>query len=254
MVRLTKYLFIVLCLSLGKVHASSAGESTAQQTFINDIYRLQVSAYEASTLFHMYTLLEGDKQVAEDISHVVQRLNEQLGVVQQSEVYPAESPLSEIIEKFTGLVQANEIATEGYTSVYAINDMEAALSALQSELDSLLPQEVRSLQSDILSNAVLVRKIGSRYARLAAHWNARTGILADAEGDTIDIHTQKVSEQLAELAEEGGLTPEEKASVTQAMKKWRFIAPKLMDYQNDTVPYLVSRYSSSIANQLLDTL
>ena len=254
MVRLTKYLFIVLCLSLGKVHASSTGESTAQQLFINDIYRIQVSAYEASTLFHMYTLLEGDKQVAEDINDVVQRLNEQLAVIQQFEGYPAESVLSETVEKFTGLVQANEIAVEGYTSVYTINDMEAALSALQSELDNLLPQEALSLQSDILSNAVLVRKIGSRYARLAAHWNARTGILADAEGDTIDIHTQKVSEQLAALVKEAGLTPEEKASVTQAMKKWRFIAPKLMDYQKDTVPYLVSRYSSSIANQLLDTL
>lgn len=254
MVRLTKYLFIVLCLSLGKVHASSAGESTAQQPFINDIYRLQVNAYEASTLFHMYTLLEGDKQVADDISDVVLRLNEQLNAVQQFEAYPVESVLSETVKKFIGLVQANEIAAEGYTSVYTINDMEAALGAVQSELDSLLPQEVHSLQSDILSNAVLVRKIGSRYARLAAHWNARTGILADAEGDTIDIHTQKVSEQLAALAEEAGLTPEDKKLVTQAMKKWRFIAPKLMNYQKDTVPYLVSRYSSSIANQLLDTL
>ncbi|WP_281645575.1 hypothetical protein [Parendozoicomonas sp. Alg238-R29] len=250
MKKLTQFLFVILCLSFGKVHA----DDVEYQTLVNDVYRLQVDVYEASTLFHMFTLLEGDRQVSGDIEQVVVRIQSQLKTILASGLLSDDEHLSEAAAKFIELVRANEIASEGYTSVYTVNDMEAALDEFQKSLNELLPEGALSSQASILSNAVLVRKIGSRYARLAAHWNARTGILADADGDTIDVHTKIVTEQLEELVAKGDLTPQERASVSQAIKKWRFISPKLIDYQNDTVPYLVSRYSTSIANQLLSAL
>ncbi len=252
-----KYLSKVICQVLVVFCVVSTGirVQAAETTLAEDVYQLQLKAFQASTSFHMYTLLEGDPQVGEDISNVVLQIQQLVNALQADELLSNTETLGETSERFTQLVQSNEIAEEGFTSVYTINDMEDSLTVFLADLNSLQSvTEQISLQKEIFESAVLIRKIGSRYARLAAHWNARAGILADIEGDTIDVHARAVTEQLNNIMNRGDLSDEVKTSVSQVVKKWRFISPKLLDYQNDTVPYLVTRYSTSIVNQLVGSL
>ena len=220
-----------------------------------EVYQVQLKAYQASTSFHMYTLLEGDRQSGEDISSAVTQVQQQLDAWKTDGLTSSKQALNDSSARFLQLVQANEIADEGYTSHYTVNDMEAALKAFFVDLNALQPVGVEmSLQSDVLESAVLIRKIGSRYARLAAHWNGRGGILADPVGDTIDVHARAVAKQLDAIIARNDLPPKVQVVLQQVVKKWQYISPKLMDYNRDTVPYIVTRYSSSIVKQLLSVL
>ena len=215
------------------------------------VYRAQLDIYRAATHFHLYTLLEGDRQTKEQLDTVVGQL--QANPVFTDETEEQETSFKPVLSSYITLIQSNEIASEGYTSVYTINDMESAQTELLDMLESHSAGDEahQALNLALLKSAVQMEKISTRYTRLAAHWNGRTGILPYPEGDTVDVHAQRLTEQLDSLLSRKDLPAELSETLAKVEKKWRFIAPKLMDYQNQTVPYLVSRYSESIVGQLM---
>ncbi|OQX34471.1 MAG: hypothetical protein B0D91_12455 [Oceanospirillales bacterium LUC14_002_19_P2] len=215
------------------------------------VYRAQLDIYRAATHFHLYTLLEGDRQTKEQLDTVVGQLQANPLFTDESE--EQETSFKPVLSSYVSLIQSNEIASEGYTSVYTINDMEFAQSELLDMLESHAAgdEKHQALNLALLKSAVQMEKISTRYTRLAAHWNGRTGILPYPEGDTVDVHAQRLTEQLDSLLSRKDLPAELSETLAKVEKKWRFIAPKLMDYQNQTVPYLVSRYSESIVGQLM---
>ncbi|WP_345199449.1 hypothetical protein [Kistimonas scapharcae] len=215
------------------------------------VYRAQLDIYRAATHFHLYTLLEGDRQTREQLDIVVNQLQGNPLFTETPE--DQDASFEAVLSRYITLIQSNEIASEGYTSVYTINDMESAQTELLEMLEKLAASEEsdHALKLALLKSAVQMEKISTRYTRLAAHWNGRTGILPYPEGDTVDIHAQRLTEQLDTLLSRNDLSVSLSERLSKVEKKWRFIAPKLMDYQNQTVPYLVSRYSESIVGQLM---
>ncbi|CAM3691706.1 hypothetical protein [Parendozoicomonas haliclonae] len=252
-----KLFWILFSFTLGFSQFSRA-ESQASgndAVTVEDVYSVQLKAYEASTAFHMFTLMEGDKEVGDSIGDIAREIESLLIRLENSSFLNGHETVLMNGETFIKLVQANEYADQGYTSIYAINDMEAALMAFQGELRNVLTSKnINNSETQILGSAVLVRKISSRYARLAAHWNARTGILPDKEGDTIDVHAEAVATQFQAILQREDLNDETRRSLVQINKKWRFLTPKLKDYQEQTVPYLVTRYSKSIVEDLLEII
>ncbi len=237
------FFFLLFSTSLSAVPLSVAQKE--------QVYRAQLDIYRAATHFHLYTLLEGDRQTKEQLDTVVSQL--QANPLFADEVEEQEASFRPVLSSYITLIQSNEIASEGYTSVYTINDMESAQAELLDMLETHAAGEEahQALNLALLKSAVQMEKISTRYTRLAAHWNGRTGILPYPEGDTVDVHAQRLTEQLDSLLSRKDLPAEMSEALAKVEKKWRFISPKLMDYQNQTVPYLVSRYSESIVGQLM---
>ncbi|RRJ83918.1 hypothetical protein D0544_02010 [Aestuariirhabdus litorea] len=220
---------------------------------LDRLYALEIETYATSTQFHMFTFLEGDLRVATKIEKGLQQMQDRIPA---DEALPGDEALAALVnqvrldfEPYRKAAQGNEIRTQGYTSVYAVSDLETAeqrllnsLAVAQDYLDGSQP----GLRHQLMSAAARVQKMASRYARLAAHWNGRTGLMADAEGDTIDVHATAFSQQLETLRSSLG-----DERLLEAEIKWEFISAKLIDYQNETVPYLVTRYSDSIVSRLM---
>ncbi|WP_426416316.1 hypothetical protein [Aestuariirhabdus sp. LZHN29] len=240
--------FLLLC--LGFLPGLAAAD---KNQLLDQLYRLEVETYKASTQFHMFTFLEGDMRVGTKLEQALERMqpllltDEQVGG--ETGLITLADTIRRDFEQYKKAAHANEIRTQGYTSLYAISDLDNAETQLLVSLSAAydyLNGNQPGLRQQVMSAAARVQKMASRYARLAAHWNGRTGLMADAEGDTIDVNAAAFEKQLSALR--GKLDDER---LLQAEIKWEYISAKLIDYQNETVPYLVTRYSDSIVARLM---
>ncbi len=70
--------------------------------------------------------------------------------------------------------------------------------------------------------------------------------MTDAEGDTIDVDAAEFTERLALLQ-----TQIDDGRLAEAEVKWNYISARMVDYQSQTVPCLIARYSDSIVKKLM---
>ncbi|MCL6416216.1 hypothetical protein MIB92_11185 [Aestuariirhabdus sp. Z084] len=244
-----KIITVFLCLAFLPGIASAD-----KYEILDQMYALEVETYRCSTQFHMFTFLEGDAKAAAKLESSLAKMQSllpsrsQLGGDKALESIVANIRAS--LKDYKKAAQANEMRTQGYTSIYAVNDLDAAenklLGSLAAGYDYLTGNQP-GLRQQVMSAAARVQKMASRYARLAAHWNGRTGLMADEEGDTIDIHAKAFAKQFANLKAH---IDDERLS--KAETKWMYISGKLVNYQDQTVPFLVTRYSDTIVSSLMD--
>ncbi|WP_281648038.1 hypothetical protein [Parendozoicomonas sp. Alg238-R29] len=205
----------------------------------------QVLAYQASTGFHLLTVLFGDEEQQEHIETVLQDLELSISALSSELEEPERQSLLHRYNAFAVKMQSNGYQEDGFTSTLQVNDMESALERLQDSLHAFSA----GAADPYLSASVQLNKATSRYARLAAHWNGSTMVAADKEGDTVDIHADSVAQQLNNFLA-AATTPRERQEIKKVLYLWNNLEPRFVDYNRDLVPYFAAKHSLVITDKL----
>lgn len=236
-------------LGLAALLVSTASNAAIEKS---DLQALELDIWSVRSGYYLYSVMSGDSSYDKALQ---QKIAEAKGsyerLMQQAEGDADANFLKEIDShwaQFVSLANQNTIAQKGYTDSY----LAIELNNQAAEIISLLEQyEAQGKTSDLLVLAIKSQRMTSEYLSLAA---APDGGMSTAEGNIRIDFDQAVPEFDKLLAAAQKKYADNEAvsrSLEQVARKWRFIRESMVKFYEDSVPFLVNRYSEQIV-ELID--
>lgn len=228
--------------------------STASAAAIekSDLQALELDIWNVRSGYYLYSVMSGDSSYNKALQTKIAEAKESYARLAQQAEGDADAKFLKEIDAlwphFISLANQNSIAQKGYTDSYLAID----LNNQAADIINLLEQyDAQGKPSDLLVLAIKSQRMTSEYLSLAA---APDGGMSTAEGNIRIDFDQAVPEfdQLLAAAQKNYANNETVTrSLEQVARKWRFIRESMVKFYEDSVPFLVNRYSEQIV-ELLD--
>jgi hypothetical protein len=249
-------LFAQLSILIGSVLSASSHAIADEQALITST-QMKLSAYKISTRFHQLTLHEGDTLIQEKLESDLESFNSHANKLADLDAPDSKEAIKEsvaISQDYADFAIKNEIATEGYTSQYAVTDLHEARHSLLIALNKVISQEADDSSSkyNIYKAAALIQQMTSDYVRRSVAMGGAGMYIENEENlDTPDIMAENFHSQLtAIISSHKQSSPEAAKLLRNIDRKWRFIKPSFVNYNQNTVPFLVTKYCDTIVSSL----
>lgn len=228
---------------------SSASIAAIEKT---DLQALELDIWSVRSGYYLYSVMSGDSIYDKALQKkITDAKSSYARLVQQAEGEDDAKFLQDIGARwpqFVRLANQNSIAKKGYTDSY----LAIELNNQAADIISLLEQyEAKGNASDLLVLAIKSQRMTSEYLSLAA---APDGGMSTAEGNIRIDFDQAVPEfdkLLAAAQKKYANNDAVTRSLEQVARKWRFIRESMVKFYEDSVPFLVNRYSEQIV-ELID--
>lgn len=242
----------------------SALSGTAVADTADDLLKLhQIRLATQKTLgdFYMYNGMEGDQRYAHAIETSLQTADESLqkmgampGAGSQALRAQFDTQWNGYETSLKGLVA--QIKNQGFPDLQPIADLAArnqGLIDLSEQLYAKIQEEsgqqVPPLTQQSRDQSVLMQTISVDYAsRSASVGGSFFGGNEDAR--PIDELVKEFAGKLTSMANSPQNTPQIRQGLESVSTKWRYIEKSLQNYNENSVPFLVNKYSDSIIDGL----
>ncbi|MBB4819458.1 hypothetical protein HNP29_002848 [Pseudomonas alcaligenes] len=246
----------LLTLSTFAIPAQAADPATS----LLKLHQMRLAAQKSLGDFYMYNGMEGDQRYARMIDESVQQADARLKELTEMPGDGSKALSAQLNQQWkdysgelTNLVVA--LKTKGFTDLQPIADMTARnqkLLTLAKELYGKIQQEsgvnVPPLTQQSREQSLLMQTIAVDYASRSASVGA--SFFGGGEGKPIDELARDFAGQLNALEQQPKNTPEIKQALTSIGTKWRYIEKSLQNYNENSVPFLINKYSDSIIDGL----
>ncbi len=245
---------IILSAAFSSISFATAGEQT-----LIAATQIKLNTFQISTRFHQLTLHEGDTMIQAKLEEDINALQDNISLLAKQEAPESAEAIKEslaVSKDYSHFALKNEMASEGFTSQYAINDLHGARINLISSLDKIISKELEltgsSEKFEIYKAAALLQKMTSQYVRRATSTGGAGIYVANEENlETPDIMAEQFTQQLNTLKQTQN--DAETTSIIRSIdRKWRFIEPSFKNYNENTVPYLVTKYCDTIIEKFTE--
>lgn len=221
------------------------------------LHQLRLAAQKTLSDFYMFNGMEGDQRYARMISESVTETNTLLGALTEMPGEGSKALRSKLEVLWLGYhTDLNNLTTaikdQGYTDLQPVADLASRNQQLMSlclELYNKIQQESRysvpaltqlSREQSLLMQSIAV-DYASRSASVGATFMGGAGDARPMEELVADFATKM--DQLEKTPQN---TPQLKTSWEGVNTKWRYIEKSLINYNENSVPFLVNKYSSTI--------
>lgn len=212
----------------------------------------QLAIYSIERNFHMQTLLSGDPTRAAMLKALVaarDKVNAQLGDPTGNAAADAALKRAQAAwPAFRKFALANDVATSGYTDGNLAADLHDAAGKLDQALaEAIAALKPAQLPAEIHAANLLLQRTTTAYLKRAAQMSPEIGA-----GDNFDIaaETQRLDGMLQALQKQLAGRSDLAVPLRDVMGKWIFIKPRLISYNERTVPYIVDRYAQPMSDDL----
>lgn len=257
----------LLAISLSAVFAFSlsplafSADSNGTADTLLKIHQLRLAAQRSLGDLYMYNGMEGDQRYAQliekstqDGDNLIKQINSMPGegskalagkLTQQWNSY--ESELKSL---------ANTLKTQGFTDLQPMADLATQNQQfldLSRELYGKIQQESASSVPPLTQlsrdQSILMQSISVDYAARSASVG---GSFIGNGGDNVGIDEQanQFASGLSKLEQAPQNTPEIRQTLTAINTKWRYIEKSLKNYNEKTVPFLVTKNADRIIEEL----
>ncbi|MEN0107535.1 MAG: hypothetical protein AAGC84_14055 [Pseudomonas sp.] len=253
---------LIALLSLGANAATSAPNPAAGSDNLLKLHQLRLAAQKSLGDFYMYNSMDGDQRYARQIEDSVQGANARLAEITNLPGEASKAMGAQLKQQLTAyeaelqsLITA--MKTQGFTELQPVADLATRnqqLMALSNELYAKIQQEsgqiVPPMTQQSREQSLLMQAIAVDYASRSASVGGT--FIGSAAGDekTIEDLVSQFAGQLTTLEKAPQNTAQIKESLNGINTKWRYIEKSLKNYNENSVPFVVSKYSDSIIDGL----
>lgn len=249
---------LALTLPLFSLHAHAAAPADS----LLKLHQLRLAAQKSLGDFYMYNGMEGDQRYARMISESLLEANERLNGLTDMPGEGSKALRSQLEQQWKGYqIDLNNLTSalksQGFTDLQPVADLASRnqqLMALSQELYSKIQQEsgqnVPGLTQQSRAQSLLMQAIAVDYASRSASVGAT--FMGGGESRPIEELVSEFASNLATLEKAPQNTPEIAQTLSGVSTKWRYIEKSLMNYNENSVPFLVNKYSDSIIEGLED--
>ena len=247
-------------LALLPLHGATAAP-TATDNLLK-LHQLRLAAQKSLGDFYMFNSMDGDQRYARQIEESMQDANARLneltnlpGEASKAMRAQLEQQLAAYGNELKSLTTA--MKTQGFTDLQPVADLATRnqqLLALSNELYAKIQQEsgqnVPPMTQQSREQSLLMQAIAVDYASRSASVGGT--FIGSAAGDeqTIDDLVTQFAGKLNTLESAPQNTAQIRESLNGINTKWRYIEKSLKNYNENSVPYVVSKYSDSIIDGL----
>lgn len=226
------------------------------QHLLNNLHHLRLLSTESLTNFYMYSGLDADTKYGNKIIKNLEEFEKTLDAIR---ALPAADSIVDSIhlidvswDEFNELIRLNynDMKTQGFPNIRLVDEMGKMNAALLKQLSKayqdaqistgLKPPAVVDTARTL---AITMEEITSQYA---ARGTSNLGqVFIGSYERTLDQMADAFRTDLIKLKEQ--VNPENSQKILRAIdNKWNFMERSINNYNENTVPFLVTRYSERI--------
>ncbi|MCY1287732.1 hypothetical protein D9M68_410000 [compost metagenome] len=225
------------------------------------LHQVRLAAQKTLGDFYMYNGMEGDQRYAHAIESTLTEADEHLKLIGAMPGDSSQALRSQLDSQWADYETAlkhlvAQIKDQGFPDLQPIADLAAQnqqLLDLSNELYGKIQQEsgspVPPLTQQSRDQSLLMQTISVDYAsRSASVGGSFFGGNEDAR--PIDELVKEFAGKLGSMEKAPQNTPQIRQGLESVSTKWRYIEKSLQNYNENTVPFLVNKYSDSIIEGL----
>ena len=248
------FLSTLLASTLPLISTSSQAADAA--TNLLKLHQLRLATQKTLGDFYMFNGMEGDQRYSRMISESLTEVNTQLNALTEMPGEGSKALRSQLDQQWKGYQidlnnLTNALKTQGYTDLQPVADLAARnqqLMSLSQELYSKIQQEgsysVPVLAQRSREQSLLMQGIAVDYASRSASVGAT--FMGGGDARPMEELVAEFASKMATLQKEPTNTPQLKQSWDGVGTKWRYIEKSLINYNENSVPFLVNKYSNTI--------
>ncbi len=251
-------LVLTALLPLGAHAATPAAGTDA----LLKLHQLRLAAQKSLGDFYMYNSMDGDQRYARLIEESVQNANARLAELTDLPGDASKAMRAQLAQQLGAYESelkslTTAMKTQGFTDLQPVADLATRnqqLMALSNELYGKIQQEsgqiVPPMTQQSREQSLLMQAIAVDYASRSASVGGT--FIGSAAGDeqTIDDLVTQFAGKLTTLEQSPQNTAQIRESLNGINTKWRYIEKSLKNYNENSVPFVVSKYSDSIIDGL----
>ena len=213
------------------------------------IERMQLDLWRVRADFHMFTVMDGDRsyerQLTQSISSAESRFRDLQDAASSDSDVALVDTLNASWADFLRAARSNTIAELGYTESYAAQDVNRLAAVMSNQL-SAYSADTSAEYHDMWALAAYMQRMSSEYLALSA--DPSGGMAVDTgEGriefrDTVPAFDRRLAEIRAKYSDDDTAS----RALEQIASKWGFIRESLVKFYENSVPFLVHRYTQQI--------
>jgi hypothetical protein len=257
---MTSRLLAILLSTLLTLPAFASQTSPADSLL--KLHQMRLAAQRSLGDFYMYNGMEGDQRYARMIDESVQQADARLKELGEMPGEASKALSAQLTREWqdyhgelSGMVTA--LKQTGFTDLQPVADLterNKRLMELCNELYTKIQQEgaaqVPPLTQRSRDQSLLMQTIAVDYASRSASIGG--SFMGGSGGKAIDELASDFATQLASLEQAPQNTPEIRQALDGISTKWRYIEKSLKNYNENSVPFLINKYSDRIIDGLED--
>lgn len=221
-----------------------------------DLDQLALDIWQVRGAFHAHTAMQGDPRYLEQLDQVIADTEDVLAVIEESaESEDEQAFVDSVMERWEGyreLAGQNTFAELGYTDHYTITDLENAALHL-SEVINERRKETSGKGEDLADLAVRLQRITSEYMFTASAADGGSGAIGTGAEEGRLEFVEEVPDFDARLKAAQQVwagKPAISRELDSVASKWAFIRESLVKFYENSVPFVVHRYSTQMVESL----
>lgn len=235
---------------------SAATQAADPASNLLKLHQLRLAAQKTLGDFYMFNGMEGDQRYARMINESLTEVNTQLNALSDMPGEGSKALRSQLDQQWKGYQidldnLTNALKTQGFTDLQPVADLAARnqqLMSLSQELYTKIQQEssysVPPLTQRSREQSLLMQAIAVDYASRSASVGAT--FMGGADARPIEELVSEFASKMTALEKEPKNSPQLKQSWDGVATKWRYIEKSLINYNENSVPFLVNKYSNII--------
>ncbi|MFP6849326.1 MAG: hypothetical protein VCA57_11535 [Pseudomonas sp.] len=235
---------------------SGATQAADAASSLLKLHQLRLSAQKTLGDFYMFNGMEGDQRYARMINQSQDEANKLIGELTDMPGQGSKVLRSQLEQQWKDYqIDLNNltaaIKNQGYTDLRPVADLAARnqqLMTLSQELYNKIQQEgsysVPALTQLSREQSLLMQGIAVDYASRSASVGAT--FMGGGDARPIEELVSEFASRMAALEKDPKNTPQLNQSWEGVSTKWRYIEKSLINYNENSVPFLVNKYSNTI--------
>jgi hypothetical protein len=254
--RLLSVLVLGMCIVM---HAATANSDTSEA--LENLYLMQSSAMGAIGNYYMFSGLQGDSRYGRKIDANIEQFEDSVGVLTSSRntVVDAEALANSLViwQQFKDLLQINrsDFLTVGYANGRLTGDLSTKATEVKENLQNLYDQTVKDTNFRVSAQTAKTRKMGLIIKSIVSEYIARstsnsvTSSFSFNEGGM--GNQAKIFDQLLNQLKNESISDKRIYKLTDQIDvKWSFISKSVANYNENSVPFIVSSNGDRITKSL----
>ncbi|CAD5108837.1 hypothetical protein [Zestomonas carbonaria] len=251
----------LLAISLTALLSFSHGAAADTADDLLKLHQVRLAAQKTLGDFYMYNGMEGDQRYAQMIDASLREAEENLRQIGAMPGESSQALRSQLDQQWAGYESSlknlvAQIKEQGFPDLQPIADLAARnqrLMELSDELYGRIQQEsgtqVPPLTQQSREQSLLMQTISVDYASRSASVGGSFFGGPD-EARPIDELVKEFAGRLDSMENAPQNTPQIQSNLENVSTKWRYIEKSLQNYNENSVPFLVNKYSDSIIEGL----
>lgn len=246
-------------LSLAPLHGSARESGAA----IGNLHTLRVLLDKAAMDYQMFKGENGNPRYNEALEDTLARIDDIRGRLASN--LPAGTAADKVnamnnhLERFLRLLKDNRdrIAEGGYEEYSLVDQMYNEKQQAQDQAVAIADTLRQNRSEEVAKTVQRMRNLSFIMQRMAAAYIEQaasafgTASRGQSDEKPVDQLAREFSQELDKLSLESGDNPTTQVMINQVRRRWSFIKQSMLNYKENSVPFLVHRYANAIVDDLL---